>query len=206
MERRQRSASWATSSSGAFTNTPTSSSFRCSSAPIASASSTAQARGLPGQKIIPSAQAPSSATRRASAGSATPQIFTRVTPARLREIEWQPFVVLVRRLRRLRRLRLLLLLLLGRAQLLGPLGQLDLRRPLVVAAVELDLDLVAGLLAAHGVDHVLGAVDLLAVHRHDQIAPGGDAARRLVVSGAQARVVRRAPVLDALDQGAVVHR
>src|SRR5215207_6549903 len=138
MERRQRSASWATSSSGAFTNTPTSSSFRCSSAPIASASSTAQARGLPGQKIIPSAQAPSSATRRASAGSATPQIFTRVTPARLREIEWQPFVVLVRRLRRL---RLLLLLLLGRAQLLGPLGQLDLRRPLVVAAVELDLDL-----------------------------------------------------------------
>ena len=44
-----------------------------------SAASSAQTRGLPGQKTIPTAQAPSSTARWASAGSVSPQILTFVT-------------------------------------------------------------------------------------------------------------------------------
>ena len=74
----QRSARSATSSSGALTKTPTSSAFRFSAPPISSAVPGAHARGLSGWKIIPTAQAPSSAARRASSGRATPQTFTLV--------------------------------------------------------------------------------------------------------------------------------
>ena len=56
---------------------PATSSRRCSSAPISSASSIGQARGLPGQKISPSAQAPSS-TAGGVVGRVMPQILTRV--------------------------------------------------------------------------------------------------------------------------------
>src|SRR5215218_1212174 len=118
MARLQRSAVAATSSSVAFTNTPTTLRRRCSSALIVSAFWSEHTRGLCGQKIIPSAHAPRSATRRASAGSLTPQIFTRVTPAmlagaaaigpaRLGQVERQPAVVrrLLLRVRRAERLR-----------------------------------------------------------------------------------------------------
>ncbi len=81
----QTSAVSATWSSVAFTNTPVSSTRRCSCAPIASACSSVHTRGLPGQKIIPSAQAPRPAARWASSSAVIPQILTRV----IARLSWQ---------------------------------------------------------------------------------------------------------------------
>src|SRR5829696_1449595 len=203
MARLQRSAVAATSSSVAFTNTPTTLRRRCSSALIVSAFWSEHARGLCGQKIIPSAQAPRSATRRASAGSLTPQILTRVTPAMLagaagrqplRQLERQVFALVWR------------LLLTRRTELVGPLLELDLCGLLVVAAVVLDLDGVAGLLGRDRRDHVVGALHRLAVHRHDHVAAARDLAILPGVARPQAGLVGRAAVGHGLDDRALVDR
>ncbi len=82
---RARSAVRATVSSGALTNTPASSTRRRSSAPISSAAGTVQRRLEPGQKIMPSAQAPASAHSSASSSEVMPQSLIRggCTPGRL---------------------------------------------------------------------------------------------------------------------------
>src|SRR5438067_8315825 len=77
----QRSASAATSSSGALTKTPTISARRLSALPISSAAAGSHARGLSGWKIRPIAQAPASAASRASSSRVTPQTLTRVMSA-----------------------------------------------------------------------------------------------------------------------------
>src|ERR671915_178099 len=205
MVRRHRSAVVATSSSGAFTNTPTSSSRRCSSDPIASASSIAQTRGLSGQKIIPSAQAPRSATRRASAGSVTPHILTRVvTRPRLRA-EGHALEIKRWALRE-REGRPVLFLELPAAELLWPLAQLHADGSLVVAAVDLELRRVAGLHAGNGGHHVVGGPDRLAVDRHDHVAGPGEVARQLIdLRAAQARLLRGRALLHALDERSGFH-
>src|SRR5262245_60818401 len=171
MEKRHRSAASATSSRGAFTNTPVSSARRWSCAPIASASSTSQARGLPRQRIIPSAQAPRAAACWASSSIVRPQIFTRVM-ARL----WSQTRGLTQRgltpSWSLREQPAAAALVAGRGAVrVGrPLRELDGNGLLVLPAVVLDLDLVAGLVCGDGVGHVVLVLHLLAVDRDDQVA------------------------------------
>src|SRR5919198_3824811 len=141
MPREQRSASSATSSSVAFTNTPTISSARRSSAPISSPTSGSQRRGLPFQKIKPIAHAPSSAARRASARLVVPQLFTRVMT---------PPMVAATALREGERL---VALLGARVHRRRPVPERDLGAFELVTPVELDYDLVARLLGGeHGRD------------------------------------------------------
>ncbi len=65
-----------TCSSGAFTNTPHSSTLRRSTAAMRCASDSEQLRGLPSKKIIPIAHAPSSSASSASSRLVIPQILT----------------------------------------------------------------------------------------------------------------------------------
>src|SRR4051794_21754529 len=163
MLRPTRSATRATSSRGWLTNTPTISARRRSCAAIASASSSPHALGLSGQKIRPSAQAPSSTQRSASCMLVMPHVLTTVTP------QWShgavaptalgegkhPSATLVRRAR-------------GGAR--GPLPELELGRLLVPAAVVGDRHLVPRLLVRDSRDQVGGRLDLLVVQAHDQVA------------------------------------
>src|SRR5215211_8247896 len=74
------SACAATSSSVAFTNTPTSATRRRIAAAIPATTAGSAARGEPRQRMKPSAHAPSSTASSASSGRVMPQILTRVTP------------------------------------------------------------------------------------------------------------------------------
>src|SRR4051794_12255892 len=113
-----------TSSSGALTKTPQTSTWRRSAATMRSAAGSEQRRGEPGNRITPSAHAPASAARLASSSVVIPQNLMRggrgvVTP---------PSYGLGRRSTVSRRLRRA-----GR--------QRDLRAQLLAVANELDLDL-----------------------------------------------------------------
>src|SRR5919204_4399981 len=188
MLREQRSASSATSSSVAFTNTPTISSARRSSAPISSPTAGSQRRGLPSQKISPIPHAPSSAATRASSRLVVPQLLTRVMT---------PPMVAARALREGERL---VALLAARVHRRGPVPERDLGALQLVAAVELDGHLVAGFLRGeHGGD-VVRLGDRLAGHLHDQVAARVQAAAQLGLTRPQAGLVRRAAGGDLLDE------
>src|SRR3954464_14741437 len=66
-----------TSSSGAFTNTPQTSTWRRSVAAMRSASGSAQRRAEPGNRMTPSAHAPASTARLASSRPVMPQNLMR---------------------------------------------------------------------------------------------------------------------------------
>src|SRR3954468_5246869 len=189
-----RSATRATSSRGASTNTPASSTRRRSSEPRASASSRSHRLPLPGQKIMPSAQAPSSTDRRASPASVIPQILTAVMPQMVARRP-EPAAACLGD-------QGVLVLLAGRLGPGRPVAESDLGALLRAAAVVLDGHLVAGLLAVQRREHVLRLLDLLAVHSDDDVAADRQAIAGLRGAGAKPRLVCRSALGDVLDKGA----
>src|SRR3954469_14847132 len=144
------SATPVTSSSGALTNTPQISACRRSDAAMRSASGSAQRRGEPGNRMTPSAQAPASTARLASSRRVIPQNLMRggrgvVTPASYG-------LSLPGSLRR------------------RALGEGRLDGQLATAADQIDLDLVALLLARDRAGEVVARADLLAVDRGHDVA------------------------------------
>src|SRR3954468_23097408 len=141
----------ATSARSRFTNTPTTSTRRLNSAPIAAAACSSALRGLGSWKISPIAQAPSDTASSASSGRVIPQIFT-CTRSRLGQ--HVAAAALIRGLRSCRGL------IVERG---GSLPALDLLRLELVPAVVLDLNALAGLVVADRCGYVVGLRDALAV-------------------------------------------
>src|SRR3954466_5881087 len=149
------SATAATSSSGALTNTPQTSTCRRRVATMRSASGSAQRRGEPGNRITPSAHAPVSTARLASSRPVIPQNLMRggpgvVTPASYGGLS---------RPGSLRR---------------GAFGEGDLDGLLAPVVDQVDFDLVAPLAAADRVCEVVARADLLAADRGDDVAAEPD--------------------------------
>src|SRR3954466_10919442 len=183
------SATPVTSSSGALTKTPQTSTCRRRVATMRSASASAHRRGEPGNRIAPAAQAPASTARLASSRLVIPQNLMRggrgaVTP---------PSYGLAgpRSLRR------------------RPFGERDLDGLLAAVVDELDLHLVAALLGADRVGEVVARADLHAVDRRDDVAAQAHLVAvelRDDVAAADARLRGRAAGGDGLDERAPVDR
>src|SRR3954447_2876581 len=144
------SATPATSSSGALTNTPQTSTCRRRVATMRSASRSAQRRGEPGNRITPSAHAPASTARLASSRPVIPQNLMRggrgvVTPASYGGLS---------RAGSLRR---------------GAFGEGDLDGLLAAVVDQVDLDLVALLPPADRLGEVVARADLLAADGGDDV-------------------------------------
>src|SRR4051794_38269845 len=183
------SATPVTSSSGALTKTPQTSTCRRRVATMRSASGSAHRRGEPGNRMTPSAQAPASTARLASSRLVIPQNLMRggrgaVTP---------PSYGLAgpRSLRR------------------RAFGERDLDGLLAAVVDVLDLHLVAALLGADRVGEVVARAGLLAVDRRDDVAAQAHFVAvelRDDVAAADAGLRRRAAGRDRLDERALVDR
>src|SRR5919202_764257 len=183
------SATPATSSSGALTNTPQISAWRRSARAIRSASSSSQRRGDPGKRITPSAHAPASTARRASSRLVMPQNLMRGG----RAAGTPPSYGLARAVRLRRRTR----------------GERDLDRPLVPGTNDVDPDLVALALARDGVGEVVGGADPLAVDGGDDVAAEADRVAVELgddVAAPDAGLGRRAAGRHGLHERAVADR
>ncbi len=154
-----------TSSSGALTNTPQTSALRFSVRAISSAWSSSQARGDPGQRMRPTAQAPASTASSASGRPVMPQILMRVgsgTPPSW-QIAREPYGV--RALRGGRAAR----------RVLRALCERHRDRPLLAgAAHQGDLHGVALALGGDRRREALARGDLLAVDVDDDVAAEAD--------------------------------
>src|SRR5512133_3456057 len=149
------SATPVTSSSGALTNTPQISACRRSEETMRSASGSGQRRGEPGNRITPSAQAPASTARLASSRPVIPQNLMRggrgvVTPASYGLGDDSTLPGCLRR---------------------RALGEGRLDGQLATVADQVDLHLVALLLARDRVGEVVARADLLAADRGDDVTP-----------------------------------
>src|SRR3954452_14969827 len=174
-----RSAMRATSSSVELTNTPhTSTSARLKAAAMRSASAGLTRRGVPFQKIMLSAQAPSSWASWASSRRVRPQTLTlggAIAP---------PSVSALRH---------------GLVERRRALAQRDGGRLLVLAAEVGQRHLVAGLLVLDQAGQVVGALDRLAVDLGREVAAERDrgaAHLRGDVAPLQPRLVRGRALLD----------
>src|SRR4051794_19237225 len=175
-----------TSSSGALTNTPQTSTWRRSVAAMRSASGSGQRRAEPGNRMTPSAHAPASTARLASSRPVIPQNLMRggrglVTPASYG--------------------------LSGPLRLRWARGERDLDGPLAAVVEQVDLDLVALLLARDRVEEVVAGAQLAAVDGSDDVAAEADLVvvdARDDVAALDAGLVSRAAGRDGLHEHAVI--
>src|SRR4051794_1856732 len=137
------STAWETSSSVGFTNTPTSSTWRRTRRAIPAATGSSTARLEAGQRMKPSAHAPSDAASSASSSRVMPQILTRVTGSTLAQRHGG-----------------------------GALAQLDLHREVAAVAEQLHRDPVAGPVARDHVVDVGPRAPGPAVEGEDHVTAG----------------------------------